>query len=81
MQAQTIGFTLDGVTAREANSWSISKISPRANGWEGHAKTWARKHGVAVGWRLDGALIMFYMDNGKLRRKSWPSAKPVRIEK
>ena len=80
VQAQSIGFTLDGVTARPFADWGRAGVCKRASSAMGQARAYARANGVALMWRSDGVLIVHYVEGGKLRKKTYPRAHAVRLE-
>ncbi len=51
--------------------------------WRGPsgAKQHAREHGVAGAWRANDSFVLFYMDAGKLRQKTWKRACPIQLRR
>ncbi len=68
----TTQFSLDGIHNRTVQDWRGGDVSPWTN-----LKRHAREHGVAGAFRADDSLVVFYLDDDKLRRVTFPHAVPV----
>lgn len=70
MMSTVLDFTLG------QNNRMLHRGSPH---WRGlaDARAYARKHGAAGIWRADGSFLLFYTENGKLKQKTRPKARPV----
>jgi hypothetical protein len=69
-------FTLNQ-TNRVIEDWSGHRNGMPGMGWESVARAYARKNGYAGAWRHDDSFILFYMDGGKLRQRTWKRACPT----
>jgi hypothetical protein len=63
-------------TSRVLNDWRRDRRNTAESVWAA-VRRYARKHGAAGVYCADDSYILFYTEDGKLRQKTWPSARPV----
>lgn len=63
-------------SSRTLDRWRRDRRSPCESAWA-PAKRYARQHGAAGVWCADDSYRLFYMEAGKLRQRTWASARPI----
>lgn len=71
----TLFFTFSEAS-RTLADWRRDRHNEAEPVWTA-VKRYARNNGAAGVWCADDSYILFYIEDGKFRQKTWPSARPV----